>query len=128
MLDEFVQQWSAIQTVRAADLRLDDVFITYMGLAGDADEIEVQGYLSGLVTLPALQRDLLAQAINELLDGVGSMVDGAHYSDQEATSSSGYSDYLRPLHLSPDGYDFAAPAGRGPQHQHQHRLLFGGRC
>ncbi|WP_167133832.1 GAF domain-containing protein [Arthrobacter sedimenti] len=109
MLDEYVQQWSAIQTVRAAGLHLEDVFTTYFGLSGDADELEVQGYLSGLVMLPAPQRDLLAQAINELLDSIGSMVDGAHYSDQDAASSSGYGDYLRPLALSPDHYDFSAP-------------------
>ncbi|OUM39433.1 hypothetical protein B8W73_13155 [Arthrobacter agilis] len=109
MLDEYVQQWSAIQTVRAAMLKLEDIFMTFFALAGDADELEVEGYLSGIIMLPAPQRDLMAQAINELLDGTGSTADGAHYSDQYAASLSGYSDYLRPLTLSPDRYDFSAP-------------------
>jgi hypothetical protein len=109
VLNEYVQQWSAIQTVRAAGLRMEEVLTTYFELTCEGDELDVQGYLTGLVMLPAPQRDLLAQVINELLDSTGSMVDGAHYSNQEATSSSGYSDYLRELALSPDGYDFAAP-------------------
>ncbi|MHA7180175.1 GAF domain-containing protein [Arthrobacter sp. MDB2-24] len=109
MLNEYVQQWSAIQTVRAAGLRLDEILTAYFELTCEGDALEVQGYLTGLVMLPAPQRDLLAQVINELLDSTGSMVDGAHYSDQDTASSSGYSDYLRQLSLSPDGYDFAAP-------------------
>ncbi|MEG9249682.1 GAF domain-containing protein [Arthrobacter sp. Soc17.1.1.1] len=109
MLDEYVQQWSAIQAVRAAALHLDDVLTTYAELAGEADELEIQGYLSGLVMLSAPERDLLAQAVNELLDSTGSTVDGAHYSDQDVASLSGYSEYLRELALSPDGYDFTAP-------------------
>ncbi|MHA7145392.1 GAF domain-containing protein [Arthrobacter sp. TmT3-37] len=83
--------------------------MAYLGFTGDADELEVAGYLSGLVMLPVAQRDLLAQAINELLDSTGSTADGAHYSDQDVASLSGYSDYLRDLALSPDGYDFTAP-------------------
>lgn len=109
MLDRYVQQWSAIQTVRAANLPLEDVVVTYVGLAGDASELAVEGYLAGLVMLPVSDRNLLAQAVNELLDSTGSLVDGAHYSDPVATSSSGYSDYLRTLDLSPDDYDFTAP-------------------
>ncbi|BBE24484.1 hypothetical protein MN0502_33670 (plasmid) [Arthrobacter sp. MN05-02] len=105
-----MQQWSAIQTVRAANLNLEDVFAAYFGMTGDADEFEVQGYLTVLVMLPAYDRDLIAQAINELLDSTGSTADGAHYSDEDAASFSGYGDYLRPLALSPDGYDFTAPA------------------
>ncbi|MHA7279909.1 GAF domain-containing protein [Arthrobacter sp. MDT2-2] len=109
MLDEYVQQWSAIQTVRAASLTPQDVVTAYFEITGNADELEVQGYLTGLVMLPVPERDLVAQAINELLDSVGSTVDGAHYSNHDVASFSGYSDYLRTLDLSPDGYDFSAP-------------------
>lgn len=109
VLDEYVQQWTAIQTVRAAGLDLEDVVTTYVGLAGEAEELDVRGYLTGLVMLPVLERNLIAQAINELLDSIGSMVDGAHYSTEDTASFSGYGDYLRRLSLSPDGYDFTAP-------------------
>ncbi|MHA7279884.1 GAF domain-containing protein [Arthrobacter sp. MDT2-2] len=119
MLNEYVQQWSAIQTVRAASLDTKDVFMVYFGLTGDADEFDVQGYLSGLVMLPAPDRDLLAHAVHELLDSTGSMVDGAHHSNQGAASSSGYDDYLRDVALSPDGYDF--PHRRRAGHQVRRR-------
>lgn len=112
MLDEYVQQWTAIQTVRAAGLRVEDIFLTCLELTGDADELEIRGYISGLIMLPAPQRDLLAQVINELLDTTASLADGAHYSAQDIAASSGYTDYLRALVLSPDDYDFTAlPAG-----------------
>jgi hypothetical protein len=124
VLDDFMQQWSAIQSVRAADMAFDDVFMTYFSLTGEADELDVEGYLSGLVTLPTMERNLIAHAINELLDHTGSTANGAHYSDEDATCASGYRDYLRALTLSPDGYDFSAPpvgdhststpAGTGP--------------
>jgi hypothetical protein len=121
VLNMYVQQWTAIQTARAANLRFEDVFMSFLELTGDADELEIEGYLRGLLMLPAPDRDLLAQAINELLDSTGSMVDGAHYSDADAESSSGYSDYLRTLDLSPEKYNFSAPPARRPQHQlHQH--------
>lgn len=109
MLHEYVQQWSTIQTIRAARLHLEDIIDSYIDGAGDADVLEVQGYLTGLVMLPAAERDLIAQAINELLDITGATVDGAHYSNQDVASFSGYGDYLRALSLSPDGYDFTAP-------------------
>jgi GAF domain-containing protein len=112
VLDQYVQQWSAIQTARAADLSATDVFMAYFALTGDADEFDVEGYLSGLLMLVAADRDLIAHAINELLDGTGSMVDGAHYSGEDAAGTSGYEEYLRALNLTPEGYDFtAAPAG-----------------
>jgi hypothetical protein len=104
-----VQQWSALQTVRTADLSIEDVFTEYYALTGTADELHVRGYLNGLIMLPAAQRDLIAHAINGSLDATGSMVDGAHYSDEDAAGNSGYEEYLRPLNLTPDGYDFTAP-------------------
>lgn len=35
---------------------------------GDVGEYEVEAYLQGLLSLPSLQRDLLALAANELID------------------------------------------------------------
>ncbi|WP_189636329.1 GAF domain-containing protein [Arthrobacter sp. NamB2] len=109
VLDEHLQQWSAIQTVRAAGLAVEEVRRAYLECSGDSDELGVYGYLCGLVMLPLERRNLLAHTINGLLDSSGSLVDGAHYSDERATLDSGYDDYLRRLVLSPDGYDFTAP-------------------
>ncbi|WP_051476565.1 GAF domain-containing protein [Arthrobacter sp. Br18] len=110
MLDGYLQQWTALQTVRASNLRSDEVFLAYGSIGGAADEVDVTGYLTGLVIIPTLERDLIAQAINELLDVTGSVVDGAHYSTDDVTSSSGYREYLRALVLSPDEYAFHIPA------------------
>ncbi|WP_049822536.1 GAF domain-containing protein [Arthrobacter sp. H41] len=110
MLDDYLQQWTALQTVRASNLRVDEVFVAYGSIGGAADEVDVTGYLTGLVMIPTLERDLIAQAINELLDVTGSIVDGAHYSTDGITVGSGYGEYLRALVLSPDGYAFHLPA------------------
>jgi hypothetical protein len=37
-------------------------------MSGDAGEYEVEAYLQGLLSLPPVQRDLLALAANELID------------------------------------------------------------
>jgi hypothetical protein len=109
VLDKYVQQWSALQTARAARLPVRDVFMAYYTLSGNMDEFHVEGYLTGLLMLPAVDRDLIAHAINETLDVAGSTADGAHYSDTHAAVHSGYEEYLRDLTLSPDLYDFTAP-------------------
>jgi GAF domain-containing protein len=112
VLDEYVQQWSAIQALRAANLSTDDIVMAYITLTGAADALHINGYLSGMLMLPTSDRNLVAQAINESLDWSGSTVDGAHYSDQDVTLNSGYEEYLRTLSLTPDGYDFTAlPVG-----------------
>ncbi|WP_182977102.1 GAF domain-containing protein [Arthrobacter cheniae] len=109
VLDKYVQQWSAIQTIRAAHLHTEDLFMAYFEITGNADELSIEGYFAGLIMLPRDQRDVIAHAINESLDATGSTADGAHYSDQDAAENSGYEEYLRTLTLTPDGYDFTAP-------------------
>lgn len=52
---------------RAADVTVDDLWLRYFGLGGEADRFEVDAYLNGALTLPAIQHDMLAHAINERL-------------------------------------------------------------
>ena len=40
----------------------------YFALGGDADLMDVDAHLAGLVPLPPVQRDMLAHAVNERLD------------------------------------------------------------
>ena len=62
---------SALQAARErAGLTIEDLWIRYFGLGGDADLMDVDAYLSGLTLLPDLQRDILAHAVNERLDEV----------------------------------------------------------
>jgi Stage II sporulation protein E (SpoIIE) len=53
---------------RRAELTLEQLWLRYFALGGVAGLVEVEAYLHGLVPLPALQRDILAHAVNERLD------------------------------------------------------------
>jgi hypothetical protein len=56
--------------ILAAHLTVQDVWVRYFGLTGDIDEYELDAYLNGLITLPSLECDLIAHAVNELIDEV----------------------------------------------------------
>ncbi|WP_104181374.1 GAF domain-containing protein [Arthrobacter sp. B0490] len=49
-------------------LSIEDVWVRYYGLGGAISAFEVQAYLAGLLSLPAYERNLLAEATNELLE------------------------------------------------------------
>src|SRR5215207_4126178 len=51
-----------------AGLTLEQLWTRYFALGGAAGLMEVEAYLHGLMPLPALQRDMLAHAVNERLD------------------------------------------------------------
>jgi hypothetical protein len=51
-------------------LSVSELWLRYFALGGDAGEIELDAYLNGAIALPAMQHDLLAQAINERLDEI----------------------------------------------------------
>jgi hypothetical protein len=54
--------------IKAADIPVSELWLKYFSLSGDAGEYEVEAYLQGLLSLPPVQRDLLALAANELID------------------------------------------------------------
>lgn len=54
--------------LKAAGLNAGDLWLNYFSIGGAVGEYEVEAYLQGLLSLPALQRDLLAMAANELID------------------------------------------------------------
>lgn len=51
-----------------ARLRVSELWMKYFSIGGEAGEYEVDAYLNGSFSLPALQRDILAHAANELID------------------------------------------------------------
>jgi hypothetical protein len=51
-----------------AQLTLDQLWLRYFALGGDADLVDVDAHLAGLVPLSRTQGDMLAHAINERLD------------------------------------------------------------
>ncbi|MCO4255080.1 hypothetical protein [Pseudarthrobacter cellobiosi] len=50
----------------AAQVSTGDLWLYYFGIGGSVGEYEVEAYMQGLLSLPELQRDLLAMAANEL--------------------------------------------------------------
>jgi hypothetical protein len=63
------QQASALRDAfRHAELTVEELWMRFFGLGGDADLITVDAHLAGLVPLPRAQSDVLALAINERLD------------------------------------------------------------
>jgi hypothetical protein len=65
---EEVQREATARAVRHAELTVEQLWTRYFALGGDLDLVDVDAYLSGLVQLPPLQRDMLAHAVNERLD------------------------------------------------------------
>jgi len=66
--DEGEQRRLLLAAVRRTDLPLEQLWLRYFGLGGSADLLEVEGYLNELLSLSAVERDVLAQAVNERLD------------------------------------------------------------
>ena len=54
-----------------SQLNVDELWLRYFALGGEAGKVEVEAYLSGLMPLPSLQHNILAHAINERLDELG---------------------------------------------------------
>lgn len=54
----------------AADLTVDELWLRYFSLGGNAGRFELDAYLNGAIALPPMQHDMLAHAINERLDEI----------------------------------------------------------
>ncbi|GAB7043387.1 hypothetical protein JCM9533A_72380 [Catenuloplanes niger JCM 9533] len=53
------------ETRRTIGVSYDMLWVRYFALTGDTAPIEVEAYLQGLMPLPALQEDILDQALRE---------------------------------------------------------------
>jgi hypothetical protein len=63
------QQQSALNAAYGhAGLTVEQLWTRYFALGGDADLMDVDAQLAGLLTLPPAQLDVLAHAVNERLD------------------------------------------------------------
>lgn len=51
-----------------AGLGLHQVWMHYFSIGGNAGEVEVEAFLHHALPLPRLERDMLAHAVNELVD------------------------------------------------------------
>ncbi|MHA7191991.1 GAF domain-containing protein [Arthrobacter sp. MDT2-16] len=90
-MDGQVQVKVTMLALAEAHLSIEDLWVRYYGLGGVISAFEVQAYLSGLLELPSCERNLLAQATNELLEAtqvrVRVPVTGEDEADQAAGDS-----------------------------------------
>lgn len=56
--------------LQALEISVGELWLNYFSIGGTVGEYEVEAYLQGLLSLPTMQRDLLAMAANELIDAV----------------------------------------------------------
>jgi hypothetical protein len=68
------------ESLRHADVGMEELWLRYFTLGGQAGQFEVEAYIHGAIALPALQRDILAHALNERLDELYSDAPRAPYS------------------------------------------------
>lgn len=54
------------EALQAADISTGELWMRYFSIGGSVGEYEVDAYLQELMSLPRLERDLLAMAANEL--------------------------------------------------------------
>jgi hypothetical protein len=62
------QQQSLSRAFRHAQLPVSQLWLRYFALGGGTDSLAVDAYVHGATELPAIERDLLAHAMNERLD------------------------------------------------------------
>ena len=54
----------------AAHISVDELWLRYFGLGGEAGRFELDAYLNGAIALPPSQHDIVAHAINERLNEI----------------------------------------------------------
>src|ERR671921_225676 len=69
--DEDEQRQGFRLAFEAAPFTLDQIWMKYFGIGGRAGLTEVQAYVHGALSLPPIERDMLAHALNESLNGLG---------------------------------------------------------
>ncbi|MET4134070.1 hypothetical protein [Pseudarthrobacter sp. PvP090] len=78
--EESEQRQRFAESLRHADLGMEELWLRYFTLGGHAGQFEVEAYIHGAMALPPLQRDILAHALNERLDELYSGAPRAPYS------------------------------------------------
>ena len=68
--DDGQQAAGTLRVMERVGLPPGKVWMCYISLGGGADEFEVNAYLHGLHSLPALDRDMITHAVNELYDDI----------------------------------------------------------
>lgn len=69
--DGEAQRERTAKAFRQADLEVDELWMHYFSIGGDAGAMEIEAYLHGSYMLRPIQRDLLDHAIYELGNSSG---------------------------------------------------------
>ena len=89
-MDAFDESTAHAQAIREAmeesGIPLDEAWLRYFSFTGAAGEYEIDAYLNGSLELPENERDLLAHAVNELINELPPRRK-APYSDDETNPS-----------------------------------------
>jgi hypothetical protein len=56
-----------VKAFQSSQLRIEELWLAYYALGGNAGRYEVEAYLAGLMPLTAHEHNVLAQAVNERL-------------------------------------------------------------
>lgn len=67
-MDHETQRHSTWLAARDADITIPELWLKYYSVGGNRREFDIDAYLYGMTALPAGDRDLLAIALNELID------------------------------------------------------------
>lgn len=86
--EESAQRQGFEHSLPNADVSVEELWLRYFALGGQAGQFEVEAYIHGAMALPALQRDVLAHALNERLDEISSPGPRAPYSRYAAGDDS----------------------------------------
>jgi hypothetical protein len=87
-MDEQDQQALTAGIIQEHHLDLAQLWLAYIALGGNATQEEIKAYSAGLIGLPAKERDMLSQAVNEHADphgGPRELLAMAPYSDSPLT-------------------------------------------
>ena len=78
--EESEQRRRFADSLRHADVSIEELWLRYFTLGGHAGQFEIEAYIHGAMALPALQRDILVHALNERLNELHSGAPRAPYS------------------------------------------------
>jgi hypothetical protein len=78
-LQEQLQLKGLRKALKSAGIHEEDLWLRYFSIGGMVGEYEVDAYLESSHSLPALQRDLLAHAANELIDELPALPRAPYY-------------------------------------------------
>lgn len=71
----------------SANISVGELWVKYYSLGGEVSEFEVEAYLGGLLILSGSERTILADAMNELLEGTSVDIQVPRSEDDEAAES-----------------------------------------